>query len=125
MVKLYASILALALTTSLGCLALAVPLMDVSLEAREPNWFNLVKDAAMFAVPGGAEVKGAEEAVKLARGGYKAYNAYEHMHDVHKALNHHRRDLEELSRRDLDDEEFFGREYIDFLAERDFFDDLD
>jgi ribosomal protein L24 len=41
---------------------------------------------------------------------------------------HHRRDLEddeELSRRDLDAEEFFGREYDAFLAERDFFDDLD
>jgi hypothetical protein len=33
--------------------------------------------------------------------------------------------LEELSQRDLNDEELFGREYDDFLAERDFFDDLD
>jgi len=40
----------------------------------------------------------------------------------------HRRDLEdyeEQSSRDLDDEELFGREYDDILAERDFFDDLD
>jgi hypothetical protein len=37
----------------------------------------------------------------------------------------HRRDLEEQSRGDLNDEELFGREYGDFLAERDFFDDLD
>jgi len=40
----------------------------------------------------------------------------------------HRRDLEddeELSRRDLNAEELSGREYDDFLAERDFFDDLD
>jgi len=40
---------------------------------------------------------------------------------------HHRRDLEddaELSRRDLDAEELFRREY-DVLSERDFFDDLD
>jgi len=40
----------------------------------------------------------------------------------------HRRDLEEdeeLSRRDLDAEELSGREYDDFLAERNFFDDLD
>ena len=41
---------------------------------------------------------------------------------------HHRRDFEddeELLRRDLDVEELFGREYDDFLAERDFSDDLD
>jgi len=42
---------------------------------------------------------------------------------------HHRRDLEDneelSSRRDLDAEEFLGREYDDFLAERDFFEDLD
>ena len=43
---------------------------------------------------------------------------------------HHRRhgleDDEELSRRDLYTEEFlFGREYDDFLVERDAFDDLD
>jgi hypothetical protein len=40
----------------------------------------------------------------------------------------HRRDLEddqELSRRDLDAEELFRREYDDFLAERDFLNDLD
>jgi len=40
----------------------------------------------------------------------------------------HRRDLEdseELSRRELGVEELFGREYDDFLVERDFFDDLD
>jgi hypothetical protein len=44
------------------------------------------------------------------------------------AKRHHRRELEgdeELSRRDLDAEVFFGREYDDFLAERDLFDDLD
>jgi hypothetical protein len=40
----------------------------------------------------------------------------------------HRRDLEdyeELSQRDFDVEELIGREYDDFLVERDFFDDLD
>jgi hypothetical protein len=35
------------------------------------------------------------------------------------------KDDEELSRRDLDAEELFGREYDDFLAERDSFDGLD
>lgn len=49
-------------------------------------------------------------------------------HHTTKEHRRHRRDLEdneELSRRDLDSEELFGREYDDFLAERDFFDDLD
>lgn len=45
------------------------------------------------------------------------------------AVRHHKRDLEEVneefSRRDLDAEELFEREYDDILAERDFFDDLD
>jgi len=44
------------------------------------------------------------------------------------ARRHHRRDLEddeELSRRDLDAEELWEREYDGFLADRDFFDDLD
>jgi hypothetical protein len=44
------------------------------------------------------------------------------------APRRYRRDLEdneELSRRDLDVEELIGREYDDFLVERDFFDDLD
>ena len=52
---------------------------------------------------------------------------------AHKGLaqrssRRHRRDLEddeELSLRDLDAEELFGRENDDFLAERDFLDDLD
>ena len=47
---------------------------------------------------------------------------------VHHRHRRYRRDLEddeELSRRDLEAEELFGREYDDFLAERDFFDDLD
>ena len=45
-----------------------------------------------------------------------------------RASRRHRRDLEddeELSRRDFEDEELFGREYDDFLVERDDFDDLD
>jgi len=49
-------------------------------------------------------------------------------HHTTRTRRRYRRDLEdneELSRRDLDDEELFGREYDDFLAERDFFDDLD
>jgi hypothetical protein len=41
---------------------------------------------------------------------------------------HHRRGLEddeELWQRDFESEELFGREYDDFLVERDAFDDLD
>jgi len=51
-----------------------------------------------------------------------------HATRTHRPSRYYRRDLEdneELSRRDFDDEELFGREYDDFLAERDFFDDLD
>jgi hypothetical protein len=42
--------------------------------------------------------------------------------------HHHRRGLEddeELLQRDFEAEELFGREYDDFLVERDAFDDLD
>jgi hypothetical protein len=48
--------------------------------------------------------------------------------DRFKRGRHHRRSLEddtELLRRDFDAEELFGREYDDFLVERDDFDDLD
>ena len=47
-------------------------------------------------------------------------------HTAHR--RHHRRDLEddeELSRRDLDAEELYEREYAGIMVERDFFDDLD
>jgi hypothetical protein len=62
----------------------------------------------------------AKQVHKIAAAHKPAHHTAEH--------GHHRRDLgdhEELSRRDLDAEELFGREYDDFLAERDFFDDLD
>ena len=48
--------------------------------------------------------------------------------DIRLARNSHHlyhRDLEELLRCDFEVEELFGREYDDFLVERDAFDDLD
>jgi len=67
------------------------------------------------------------KAIKVAKQVHKIASAHNSAHQT-AGRRHHRRDLEdneELSRRDLDDEEFFGREYDDFLVERDFSDDLD
>ena len=84
--------------------------------------------------PGGALQKG-QKVNKAIKGAKQAARKVEKVkHQVKKTVNaarkqtasahhtaarrHHRRDLE-------DDEELFGREYDDFLAERDIFDDLD
>jgi hypothetical protein len=58
----------------------------------------------------------------------RAKQAVKSVRHTAAARRHHRRELgddEELSLRDLDAEELFEREYDDFLAERDSFDDLD
>jgi len=69
-------------------------------------------------------------AIRLATSAHHHDSKHRTKHHKHHSARHrhHRRDLEgdeELSLRDLDAEELFGREYDDFLAERDFFDDLD
>jgi len=77
---------------------------------------------------------GANKAVRHAKEIHKVAKRVHHIASAHKPAHHtaphrhHRRDLEdveELSQRDLDAEELYGREYDDFLAERDFVDDLD
>jgi len=73
------------------------------------------------------KVKKFDKAIKHAKQVHKVASAHSSAHHTAQR-RHHRRDLEdneELSRRDLDAEELFEREYDDFLAERDFFDDLD
>jgi hypothetical protein len=65
---------------------------------------------------------------KQAHGGHAAHHHRHHTpthHRHHRHHRQHRRDLEdneELSQRDIDAEELFGREYDDILVERD---DLD
>jgi len=85
----------------------------------------------------GTAVKAAKKINKIAKHAKQAHKTISSHRSSHKSSHktakaakpgkrHHRRDLEddeELSRRDLDAGEFFGREYD--LAERDFFDDLD
>jgi len=73
------------------------------------------------------QIGGAERKVKEIRRAEKQSLRSERRSEQRRG-RHHRRDLEddeELLRRDLDDEELFVREYDEFLAERDFFDDLD
>ena len=78
---------------------------------------------------GGAKkaVRHAKEVHKVAKKVHKAAPAHKSEHHTAEHRRHRRdlEDVEELSLRDLDAEELFGREYDDLLVERDFFDDLD
>jgi len=72
----------------------------------------------------GGKVKKVDRAISRVKQTVSAHNPIRRIPGIRR----HRRDLEEieeLSRRDLDSEELFEREYDDFLAERDYFDDLD
>jgi hypothetical protein len=80
--------------------------------------------------PLGPAVNNVIKAVKSVDNIGSGRGAHHHHHRRHHGHRRYRRDLEdneleELSRRDLEAEDFFEREYDDFLAERDFFDDLD
>jgi hypothetical protein len=109
----------------------AVKLTNMAKSARRTvDKFEQVEGTLRNGIRKGREVvQNVEKFDKAISRGASTYNsARPASHKAAGHRRHRRRDLEdneELSRRDLDAEEFFGRGYVDFLAERDFFDDLD
>jgi hypothetical protein len=107
----------------------AVKVMNVVKGARRAvDKVERVEDTLRNGIRKGKEVvRNVERFEKaISPGRASSHNSPHHRAAGHR--RHHRRDLEdneELSRRDRDAEEFFGRGYVDFLAERDLFDDLD